>query len=108
MENNQNSPEVFLHKGCNKDNNSLPQIQIIYNYLLENTATASMLSEATGIPQKNITRYKRKLEKAGKLWEVKKATCKKTGFKAFYLTTDPANAPKSNNNQLNLFDNGSK
>ena len=49
MENNQNSPEVFLHKGCNKDNNSLPQIQIIYNYLLENTATASILSEATGI-----------------------------------------------------------
>ena len=39
MENNQNSPEVFLHR-CNKGNNSLPQIQIIYNYLLENTATA--------------------------------------------------------------------
>ena len=40
MENNQISPEVFLCKGCNKGNNSLPQIQIIYNYLLENTATA--------------------------------------------------------------------
>jgi hypothetical protein len=48
-----------------------------------------MVSFATGIPQKNITRYKRDLEKAGKLFEVEKKLCKQTGFRAWYLTTNP-------------------
>lgn len=60
-----------------------------------------MVAAATGVPQKCITRYKRDLEKAGKLWEVLKAVCKETGFKAYYLTTDQTKAP--NSPQLNLF-----
>ena len=60
-----------------------------------------MVSAATGIPQKNICRYKRDLEKAGRLWEIEKKLCKQTGFKAWYLTTNPEQAPF--NNQLNLF-----
>jgi len=79
------------------------QLQTIFQYLEKEVATASMVSEATGVPQKNICRYKRDLEKAGRLWEILKTTCKKTGFKAWYLTTDPEKAPKKLLIQLNLF-----
>jgi hypothetical protein len=45
------------------------------------------------------------LEKAGRIWEIEKKLCKKTGFKAWYLTTNPAKAPQSLLTQLNLFNN---
>lgn len=77
------------------------QLKTIFLYLKEHVATASMVSEATGIPQKNICRYKRDLEKAGRLWEIEKKNCKETGFKAWYLTTNPEKA--TYNNQLYLF-----
>jgi hypothetical protein len=64
-----------------------------------------MVADATGIYQKNICRYKRDLEKAGRIWEIEKKLCKKTGFKAWYLTTNPAKAPQSLLTQLNLFNN---
>lgn len=78
------------------------QLQTIFQYLQENVATASMVADATGIYQKNICRYKRDLEIAGRLWETEKAICKKTGFKAWYLTTDAAKASNCSP-QLNLF-----
>lgn len=84
-----------------KDTYKKTQLKTIFQYLFENIATASMVSDATGIPQKNITRYKRDLEKRGLLFEIEKKQCRKTGFKAWYLTTNPENFPKSN--QLNLF-----
>jgi hypothetical protein len=71
-------------------------------YLKDFIATASMVSDATNVPQKNITRYKRDLEKSGLLWEVRKGICEKTGFKAWYLTTDKAKAPETST-QLILF-----
>lgn len=77
------------------------QIKTIFEYLKENTATASMVTEATGIPQKCICRYKRDLEKQGLLYEVVKKHCKFTGFRAWYLTTNPELFPKSN--QLKMF-----
>ncbi len=80
------------------------QLKTIFYFLKENIATASMVANATGIPQKNICRFKRDLEKAGLLWEVKKDTCKTTGFKAWYLTTNPGKAPY---HQYNLFGYGS-
>ena len=95
--NNNNS----LHKRQGKDTDFKSQLKTIFQYLQEHIATASMVSAATGIPQKNITRYKRDLEKAGRLWEIEKKLCKQTGFKAWYLTTNPEQAPF--NNQLNLF-----
>jgi hypothetical protein len=61
-----------------------------------------MVSAETGIPQKNICRYKRDLEKSNRLWETEKKECKNTGFKAWYLTTDPSKAP--NSNQLKMFE----
>ena len=90
-----------LHKRQCKDTDFKSQLKTIFQYLQEHIATASMVSAATGIPQKNICRFKRDLEKAGRLWEIEKKLCKKTGFKAWYLTTNPEQAPF--NNQLNLF-----
>lgn len=84
-----------------EDNYFRTQLKTIFHYLSDKTATASMIEEATGIPQKNICRYKRDLEKAGKLWEVLKTNCKRTGFKAWYLTTDPNRIPPQD--QLTLF-----
>lgn len=105
MENNQNnSPnKVFLSEGQGKDNNNVCQEKTIFTFLQTNVATASMISESTNIPQKNICRYKRDLEKAGLLWEVEKSKCKHTGFKAWYLTTNPELAPTNNVKQLTLF-----
>lgn len=83
-----------------KDTKFNSQLQTIFHYLKEHVATASMVSDATGIPQKNICRYKRDLEQAGRLWEIEKKACQLTGFKAYYLTTDETKALKSN--QLKL------
>lgn len=70
------------------------QLHTIFHYLQEYTATASMVSKATGIPQKNICRYKKDLEKKGLLKEVAKRPCKVTGFNVWYLTTNiPRPAP---------------
>lgn len=77
------------------------QLKIIFQYLQNNVATASMIARETGIPQKNICRYKRYLEKAGKLWEVEKKRCEETGAKAWYLTTNPRYLSKFE--QLSLF-----
>ncbi len=85
-----------------KDNTWFNELQTIFHYLIENMATASMVEAATGVKQKNICRYKRDLEKAGRLWEIEKKACKVTGFKAWYLTTDKGKAPISKP-QLNLF-----
>jgi len=96
---NTNNPQ---HKRQGEGNTHLNQLKTIFLYLQKYVATASMVADATGIYQKNICRYKRDLEKAGKLWEIEKAICRKTGFRAWYLTTDPIKAPKQNP-QLNLF-----
>lgn len=57
-------------------------------YLQYNTATCTMVSEALGIPQKNLTWCKRRLEDKGLLVEVYKDKCKFTNHKAFYLSTN--------------------
>ncbi len=97
---NKKSPEGLQRQS--KDKGKSSQLQIIFNYLFENRATASMVADATGIYQKNVTRYKRKLEKAGRLWELYKDNCKKTGYKAWFLTCDPDKVPNISK-QLNLF-----
>lgn len=63
------------------------QIDIFLNYLQKHVATASMVSLATGIPQKNICRYKRKLEKRGLIYEAMVDKCGVTGRVACYLAT---------------------
>lgn len=101
-----NSPE--FDKGQGKDKKHLNQLQTIFEYLQKHIATASMVSHATGVPQKNICRYKRDLEKAGLLVELYKKVCQLTGFKAWYLTTDKAKFPTNTPQQLNIFQHGAQ
>lgn len=75
----------------------------VQDYLYNHTVTASMLSELTGIKQKNICRYKRDLEKKQLLWEVRKGRCKVTGYQACYLTTNPSKVKDAEEIQLQLF-----
>lgn len=82
-------------KGQDKDREYTTQIQVFHEYLKVHTETATQVSEATGIPQKNICRYKRELEEAGLLWEVEKVFCPSTGYEAYTLTTDPDKAPSN-------------
>lgn len=86
-----------------KDKDKLTQLKTIFHYLSTHVATASMVADATGIYQKNICRYKRDLQKADRLWEIEKKLCKKTGFRAWYLTTDPGKAAKQKSTQTKLF-----
>lgn len=72
-----------------------------FDYLKTTVATNSMVSDATGIPQKNLTRFKREFEEAGVLCELYRTICKKTKYRATYLTTNPDLFPQSN--QLKLF-----
>ena len=69
------------------------QLKTVFEYLQNNVTTASMVSEATGVPQKNVCRYKRTLERLGKLAVVKRDVCQKTGYIAWYITTDRAKFP---------------
>tara|TARA_B110000240_G_C13475443_1_gene442821 strand:+ start:805 stop:1125 length:321 start_codon:yes stop_codon:yes gene_type:complete len=100
-----NNPSILVELIKGKDTNIVSkstQLITIFTYLQDNTATVSMVCEATGIPQKNFCRFKRDLEKNGKLWEIEKKYCKKTGFKAWYLTTNQENAPSINQYKMDL------
>lgn len=69
------------------------QTKKYFEYLQNHIATNSMVSKATGIPHKNLTRYKREFEDAGLLFEVYKGICKVTKHRANYLTTNKALIP---------------
>jgi hypothetical protein len=98
---NKHEKKPALHQEQGKGNFKINQLQTIFHYLEKHVATASMVSKATGVPQKNICRFKRDLEKAGALAEIKKDTCQLTGFKAWYLTTNKNLFPQRQ--QLKLF-----
>lgn len=95
MQKNINSLKPF-GEGTGKYKAYHTQLKTIFNYLKIHTATASMVTAATGIPQKCVTRYKRDLEEQGLLSEVRKEKCKHTGFQAWYLTTNPNLFPQQN------------
>lgn len=78
------------------------ETQVFFDYLQENVCTATMVSKETGIEQKNITRYKRGLEKMYLLYVIEKKRCPITGFPAQWITTNPFMFPQ-NNKQLTLF-----
>lgn len=61
---------------------------VIHEYLRKNEATASMVAKATGIPHKNVCRYKDMLEREGKLTQVRRARCKISNHQAWYLTCE--------------------
>jgi hypothetical protein len=82
------------------------QLATFYQYLKKRIETASMVSKATGIPQKNICRYKRFYEKRGQLAEVRKGKCWVTGHKANFITTNKEYFPLCT--QTDLFEGGSE
>jgi hypothetical protein len=86
-----------------KDTDFSSQDKIIFDALKDTSLTASQIEILTGVKQKNICRYKRNLEKAGKLWQVKKVRCPITGHWAWSITTDPDKIQKQGI-QLDLFD----
>jgi len=89
-----------MTKVKNKQSGST-QLQTILQFLRTQVATATMVSAATGVPQKNLCRYKRDLEKAGQLAEVKKGICPVTKFRAWFITCDESQFPPKK--QLKLF-----
>lgn len=100
MNNKPTSTPCITLNSQNKSNKFKTELKTIFHYLKDNVCTASMLSEVTGVKQKNICRYKRDLEKRGLLVEVYKAYCKTTGFKAWYITTNPDLIPSSKQTKL--------
>ncbi|MGO4820950.1 MULTISPECIES: hypothetical protein [unclassified Flavobacterium] len=87
--NNRNQQQA---NGLNKLNNAVgksfaSQKRHYFNYLKKHVATNSMVTAKTGIPQKNLTRFKRQFQKKGLLFEVFTGICQKTKFRATYLTT---------------------
>jgi hypothetical protein len=95
--NNTNHRPENLSKLQNKDNNFKAQEKRYIEYLKIHIATNSMVTKATGIPQKNLTRYKREFEKKGILKEVHRKFYMLTGFRASSLTTNPDLMRKSIN-----------
>jgi hypothetical protein len=85
------SDSSFVNAGKHESKGNFIEVQTrkFKKYLTENVATCTMAANATGIPQKNLTRFKRNLEDDGKLIELYKAQCKATGFPAKYLTCNP-------------------
>lgn len=83
-------------------------MRIFYDHLNEHISTCSMACEATGIKQKNATRYKAELQKLNLLWEVDCKPCKITGFKAQWLTTNKNLIPAIDKKQLSLFEMGGR
>lgn len=85
---------------------AINETSVFYEYLMEHTATCSMVSEATGIKQKNLCRYKVELQRANLLWEIDFKPCLITGFMAQWLTTNPDLIPTIDKRQLSLFEKG--
>lgn len=89
-------------KKQSKSRKSKTQIQKVFDFLSKRSATSTMVSKSTGIPQKNICRYKVMLQNQGLLREIEKRPCKITGLYAWYISCDPERFPISDK-QLNLF-----
>jgi len=80
--------------------------QIFFEYLQDHVASCSMVCEATGLRQKNCTRFKRDYEKANLLWELYEKRCDITGRKVAWLTTNSELVPNIFDSQLSLFEEG--
>ncbi|MBK7099537.1 MAG: hypothetical protein IPH58_15990 [Sphingobacteriales bacterium] len=65
------------------------ELQAVFNYLFRQPATATQVATALNIYRPNLCRRKRKLEKEGRLWEVKKIICPITHYPAMLLTCNP-------------------
>ncbi|AZQ61731.1 hypothetical protein EI427_05625 [Flammeovirga pectinis] len=90
-----------INNSQSSNDGKVNELRRYYLYLKTNTSTNCMASHDLEIPEKHLTRYKRLLEKEGKLRVVKPDYCERTGHLAGYLTTDENKFPA--NDQLSLF-----
>lgn len=99
--------ESGLSIPCSEMQDNYSQEQLFYESLKHVTTTKKALCEALDLPVEGCCRYKRTLQRAEKLWEVKKIYCPLTRRRASILTTDPSKAPKRDDGpqsiQLSLF-----
>ena len=65
-----------------KDN----ELIAFYQYLLTHEATATQAAAALHIYRPNVCRYKRRLEKQGRLRQVRRTICPITHFSAWLIT----------------------
>ena len=101
METTDTKKSLTVRQG--KDNTHEAQEKIVFDYLLLHVASASMVTDATGVPQKCVTRYKRNYEKDGLLQQIKRDRCKITGRYVWFITTNKDLFSKISL-QLTLFD----
>jgi hypothetical protein len=98
------SQNLYIQQG--KDTKTT-QSKLFYDCLRLHPFTCTHATDIIRIPQKSACRIKRKLEKKGLLWEIRKVSCPITGRTASLLTTDP-NLASSSSNQLTLFSHDNK
>lgn len=82
-----------------KDKNT--ELLSVYHYLQKQPATATQAAIALNIYRPSLCIYKRRLEKQGKLAQLKKVICPITKYPAHQLTCDPG---LINNAQLKIFE----
>lgn len=88
----------------NKNSKRITDVQIYWSYLQDAVCTNTMASKELGMPQKNLCRFKRILEKSNLLFVVYKGKCKITGRQNVqYLTTNPELINEFSNRQFKLF-----
>jgi N-glycosylase/DNA lyase len=64
------------------------EMAVFYDFLSTNITSCTDVAEKTGIPQKNCTRYKKTLQKNGRLQVVKRIRCPITSRYVQGITTD--------------------
>lgn len=87
------TPEDQDREPSHKYTPNFKDLQAVHAYLRRNEATARMVSQATGIPVGAVFYCTECLRHMSLLWKTCRAYDKHTGYKAWYMTTDPRNAP---------------
>lgn len=88
MINQSNHPPKSLNDATSKVQKKTDEMTAFYQFLSDKVTSCTHAAKMLNIPQKHLTRYKRKFEKVGKLQVVKKHRCPHTGRWVQYLTTD--------------------
>ncbi len=89
-------------EGFMKTNTRTNQLNMVYQYLKQHTASRFMVAVQTSIPVQNVCRYIKMLRDENRVGVYKIDKCGITGEWVEILTTNPDLFPKSN--QLSFFD----
>lgn len=100
MKTNDNRPPKSLNEATSKIQKKSDEMTAFYHYLNDKVTSCTDAAVMLNIPQKNLTRYKRELEKVGKLQVVKMQRCPHTGRWVQHITTDPKKFSPSSQYQI--------